>query len=136
MGLITLAFLLSFTILYLSKTMEKKPALAARAVETITTHLDKIALWGAGYGIVGALLTLVMVYGGGDMFIRLIANIMIFLMALPFVFEQMLPKFQEKMNPAIIEEAKNIVGFVTKQDKYIGYAGAVVSLLLFAVLFR
>ena len=136
MGLITLVFLLAFTALYLSKSLEKKPELVTKAVESITTHLDKVALWGAGYGIAGAILTLIMVYGGGDMFVRLVANVMIFLMALPFVFEQQLPKFQEKVNPAIIVEAKNIIGFVTKQDKYVGYAGAAVSLLLFAVLFR
>jgi len=136
MGLITLVFLLTFTTLYLSKSMEKKPELVTMVVDKITIHLDRISLWGAGYGLIGAVLTLLMVYSGGDMFVRLLANVMIFLMALPFMFEQLLPKFQEKMNPAFIEEAKNIVGFVTKQDKYIGYAGAVVSLLLFAVLFR
>src|SRR5436190_862191 len=132
MGLVTLAFLLAFTALYLSKSLEKKPEFVNQAVTKINDHLDKVSLYGAVYAVVAALLTLIMVYGGGDMFVRLTANIMIILMALPFVFEKMMPKFQEKMNPVIIEEAKNVVGWVTKQEKYVGYAGAVISLLLFA----
>ena len=91
---------------------------------------------GAAYAVVAALLTLIMVYGGGDMLVRLLANVMIVLMALPFVCEKMVPKFQEKMNPVIIEEVKNFTTWLTKQEKYIGYVGAVISLLLFAVLFR
>jgi hypothetical protein len=136
MGLVTLGFLLAFTVLYLSKSLEKKPEFVSQAVTKINDHLDKVSLYGAAYAAIAALLTLIMVYGGGDMFVRLTANIMIILMALPFVFEKMMPKFQEKMNPVIIEEAKNVVGWVTKQEKYVGYAGAVISLLLFAVLFR
>ena len=136
MGLVTLVFLLAFTALYLSKSLEKKPAVMTQAVEKIAANLDKVALWGAGYGAVAAILSLVMGYSGGDMLVRLVANIMIVLMALPFVFEHLLPKFQEKANPAIIEETKNLVGFVTKQEKYVGYVGAGAGLLLFAVLFR
>lgn len=136
MGLLTLVFLLAFTALYLSKSLEKKPELMTQAVGKISTHLDKVALWGAGYAAVAAIFSLVMGYSSGDMFVRLVSNVMIILMALPFVFQQLLPKFQEKANPAIIEEAKNFVGFVTKQEKYIGYIGAGAGLLLFAVLFR
>ena len=136
MGLVTLVFLLAFTALYLSKSLEKKPEMMTQIVGKISDNLDKVALWGAGYAAVAAVFSLIMGYSGGDMFVRLLSNVMIILMALPFVFEQLLPKFQEKANPAILEEAKNFVGFVTKQEKYVGYAGAAAGLLLFAVLFR
>ena len=136
MGLITLALITAFSLLYLSKSLEKKPAVMTRAVDLISSNLDKVALWGAVYGVIGVVFTLVMVYSGSDMFVRLVANLLIIMMALPFVFEKMLPKFQEKLNPVIIEESKNMIGFITRQEKYVGYIGAAFSLILFAILFR
>jgi hypothetical protein len=136
MGLVTLALITTFSLLYLSKSLGKKPAVITRVVDLISNNLDKVALWGAAYAFIAAVLTLVMVYNAGDMLLRLVANLMIVVMALPIVFERMLPKFQEKLNPVIVEESKNLIGWVTKQEKYVGYAGAALSLLLFAVLFR
>lgn len=136
MGLVTLVLLFAFVALYLSKSLDKKPEAMTSAVEKISGNLDKLALWGGAYGVAATLLTPVMGFGGGDMFIRFISNVMIMMMALPFVFNRFLPKFEEKLNPAILEEVKNFVGFITKQEKYVGYAGAVIGILLFAVLFR
>ncbi|MCE9508654.1 MAG: hypothetical protein K8R48_10155 [Alphaproteobacteria bacterium] len=134
MVLITLAFLLAFTALYLSKSLEKKPEFVTKAVEKISANLDTVALAGVVYGLVAAILALIMVSGGG-MFLRFVGNILIVLMALPFVFEQQLPKFKEKINPAIIEEIRKVIGKISKQEKYVGYAGAAVSVLLFAIAF-
>ncbi len=136
MGLVTLILLLAFTALYLSKSLEKKPELLMQGVQKMTDHLDQLALWGAIYGVIASILVLIMVSSGGDMLIRLLANVLIVLMALPFVLERQLPKFQEKMNPAITEEIKHGAAWIIKREKYVGYAGAAISLLLFAVLFR
>jgi hypothetical protein len=136
MGLITLALLLAFTAIYLSKSFSKSPAFVTKAVGKINDNLDQVALWGSAYALACVLLTPILVYSGGDMFIRLISNLLIITLALPYVAEQLLPKFQEKINPAIFEEIKNIVGWVSKQEKYLGYAGAAVSVILFFVLFR
>ncbi len=135
MGLVTLVFLLAFTLLYLSKSLQKKPELMTQAVDKITTHLDQVALWGAVYGVAGAIMTLIMISNGGDMLVYLAANVLVTLMALPFIFDKAVGKYQEKVNPAIMEEAKNLVGWVTRQEKYIGYAGTVCSLLLLFILF-
>lgn len=136
MGLVTFFFILVFTALYLSKSLENKPAFLIQAVEKIEANLDKVSLYGAIYGLIAALMTLIMVYSGTEMLIRLISNILITLMALPFVFDRAALNFQEKINPAILSEARSLVGWVSKNEKAIGYAGAVCSLLLFAVLFR
>lgn len=136
MGLITLFFLVIFTLLYLSKSLQNKPQLMTQAVEKITDNLDQVSLWGAIYGLAAAVLTLIMIYSGAEMLIRLASNVLIVLMTLPFVFDRALAKFQEKLNPVIVTESRNLVGWITKQEKYIGYAGAVCSLLLFAILFR
>lgn len=135
MGLITLVFLLAFTALYLSKSLEKKPEFLTQVVGKITANLDKLAFWGACYGLVASVMTLIMA-SGSDMFVRLLANVMIMLMALPFVVAQYLPQFQDKMNPVIAEEIKNGAAWLTKNEKYVGYAGAGLGLVLFAVVFR
>jgi len=135
MGLITLVFLLAFTALYLSKSWEKKPEFVTKAVEKITANLDKVALGGAGYGVIALVLALLMSSGGG-LVVRLIANLLIIVMALPFVFDQpLLSKIKEKIPAGVTEQIKKVIDLVKKQEKNIGYAGAVVSLLLFAVEF-
>jgi hypothetical protein len=136
MGLITLALLLAFTAVSISKSLSKKPAFVTTAVEKISDNLDKLALYGAGYALLCTLLTPVLVYSGGDMIIRLISNILIIVLALPSVSAQLLPKFQEKISPAILDEIKNMIDVLTKQEKYLGYAGAALSVLMFLVIFR
>ncbi len=136
MGLITLAILVALTLLYVSKSLEKKPEFVTTVVAKISENIDKVALYGAIYGLVVAILSLIMISGAVDMLVRLIANVMIVVMALPFILEKLLEKFAAKLNPVIIEEAKTFSAWVVKQEKYVGYAGAGAAVLLFAVLFR
>jgi formate/nitrite transporter FocA (FNT family) len=136
MGLITLLFLLAFTVLYLSKSLEKKPELLAQAAEKIDAYINDIALWGVCYGFIVALLTILMNYNGADFLVRFFANIWVVIMALPYVFERGVDKFREKMNSAIIEESRKMISWISRKEKYVGYAGAVLSVLLFAVVFR
>lgn len=142
MGLITLIFLLSFTVLFLSKSIKKKPDILTQVIEKITKHIDWIAAWGALYGIIAASMTIIMAFSLSEMLLRLSANVIIILMALPFVFDSILAKldekFHEKMqrNQAIINEGKHFVEWVTRKEEYIGYVGVVISLLLFAVIFN
>ncbi|MFH1157686.1 MAG: hypothetical protein V1721_02195 [Pseudomonadota bacterium] len=142
MGLITLMFLLALTVLYLGKAMKKKPEILTQTIEKITAHIDVIALWGAVYGVVAASLTIIMFFSPSEMLLRLAANVLIVLMALPFIFDRIVAKLDEKfhekmqMNPAIVREAKHIVEWVTRKEEYIGYVGGVVSLFLFAVIFK
>ena len=87
-------------------------------------------------------MTIIMAFSLSEMLIRLSANVIIILMALPFVFDSILAKldekFHEKMqrNQAIINEGKHFVEWVTRKEEYIGYVGVVISLLLFAVIFN
>ena len=142
MGLITLIFLLILTSFYLSKSMKKKPEVLVRVIEKITTHIDVIAVWAAIYGIFASSLTIIMTFGPAEMLLRLIANVMVIIMALPFVFDRVVARlderFHEKMqtNLAIVREAKNLVESVTRHGEYVGYAGALLSLFLFGVIFR
>ncbi|MCK4946641.1 MAG: hypothetical protein KAS59_10320 [Alphaproteobacteria bacterium] len=142
MGLITLVLLLAFTVLYLSKFLKKKPDILTQVVEKITEHIDVIAVWGVLYGIIATSMTIIMTFGPAEMLLRISANVMIILMSLPFVFDRIVEKLDEKfhekmrMNPAIVKEAKHIVEWVTRKGECVGYTGVVVSLLLFAVIFN
>lgn len=136
MGLISLLFLVAFTLVYFGKFWESKPDFVAGLIDKITAHLGRLALWGTVYGLVMIVLTLIMGYNFGDTMIRFFANILIVVMALPFVLDRLLAKLEGKMNPAILTELKNIVGWVTRQEKYVSYAGIVVSLILFGAVFR
>lgn len=142
MGLISVISLLSFvfilllTLFYVSKTLATKPAPLVQVVDKVNAYINQIALWGSVCGVLGVLLTLMVSYTGGEMMIRLLANLMIVLMALPFIFDKLAAKFRDKINPAIEEEAKNLVGWITRQEKYVGYAGAVFCLLLLGVMIR
>jgi len=142
MGLITLVLLLAFTVLYLSKSLKKKPDILMQVVEKITMHIDVIAIWGALYGIIATSITIIMTFGPAEMLLRISANVMIILMSLPFIFDRIVEKLDEKlhekirMNPAIVKEAKHIVEWVTRKEEYVGYTGVVISLLLFAVIFN
>jgi len=136
MGLITLLIALAFTALYINRSLEKKPELLTRLTDQMMAHIDKVARWGAGYGIAACIFTLLIRYNLGDMVIRLINNAMICMMALPFIFDQLTEKYHGRVNAAIMEEAKNLVGWVSRNEKFVGYIGAVCAALLFFTLFK
>ena len=136
LAFLTFVFMLAFTLVYLGKSLEKKPAFLTRMVDTITNHMDQVSLWGGGYGLLAALLTLLTVSNPTYMLICLASNILIVLMALPFVFDRAVDKFQAKANPAFIDEGRNLVGWVTRNEKYLAYVGVVCTVLLFTVVFH
>ncbi len=130
LGLISLILLIAFTLLYISKSLNNKPAFLNTAVDKISIHLDKIALYGAAYAAICVLLTPVLIYSGVNMMVRLIANLLIILMAVPSIYAQFGPKYQDKINPAILEEINNFLGWINANEKYIGWAGVVMAVLM------
>jgi hypothetical protein len=136
MGLITLLVAIAFTALYFSRAIDKKPPQLAFVTDLMMVHIDKIAKWGTIYGLVALALTLLIGYSPSDMLIRLINNGLICLMALPFIFEKIVEKYQGKVNAAIMEEAKNIVGWISSHEKNMSYFGAVSVAVLFLTLFK
>lgn len=136
MGLITLLVATAFTALYFSRSFEKKPVQLARVSDTMMLHIDKIAKWAGLYGLVAIFLTLLTRYTLGDMLIRLINNAMICFMALPFIFDKLTEKYNGKVNTAIMEEARNLVGWISANEKAMSYVGAASAAVLFLTLFR
>ncbi len=136
MGLMTLLLLLAFTLLYLNKALVLNHELLRRVADKVAEDLDRMALWGAIYAVAAIFLVLIVPYNTGDVIIRLIANMMIVVMALPYMFEKVVIRYQANIPAKAVDETRKIAGMVTTQGKYFGYAGFIISLLLFAVLFR
>ena len=148
MGLITMLLVFAFSAFYLSRSLEKKPALLVNVVDKSKGYLDAAngfcqktiycdaVTACAGYGLVVAVLTLMMRYGAVDMLIRFAANMLVVLMALPFIFDSLTQKYGQKLNPAIMNEVKNFISWIARNEKNFGYVGGACGALLFVVLFR
>lgn len=137
LGLVTLAFLIAFALLYISKSFKKKPEGMAKAVDAIVAHLDLLAFWGTIYGLVAAVLAPVLInYNTVFLFVTLVANIMVVVMTLPFTAEKLLAKVEQKTNPAVLETLRDLVAGITRNEKIIGYAAGAVAFLMLAVMFR
>lgn len=136
MGLITLILLLALTILYLEKTIENKPQFLVNISSILHTNIKKFTFWAAIYGVVGIILTPTMAYSGGDVLIRVVANLMVVIMVIPYIFDSYAEKLEEETNQVVKKELNRIVDIIKNQEKIIGYLSAVICLLLFAVVFK
>lgn len=136
MGFITLIVLVVLTLIYMGKFWDSKPAFIAKAAAVIDEHAEKVAFWGGAYALVAFLLTLALGYSGGDMIVRLAANALVFLMALPLAMEEVTRHLGGKLGPSVMDEVRNLGAWATRQEKYLGYAGVAVSLILFGSVFR
>jgi hypothetical protein len=135
-GLISLVFLVAFTMLYLSKSMASKPKFMEDAVAKISANIETISFWGVIYGLAAGVLSMIMARYRMELFVGFAAHVLLIVMALPYSFDRLSAKCAGKVNEAIMTETKSLVGWFVRQEKYIGYAAAVVTLLYFAVLFR
>lgn len=136
MGLITFFLLGAFSLLYLSKSIENRPAFVDKAVAFISENMEKLSVVGVIYGLIAAILVPIMVYGTSDILVRLLANVTLFALALPYAFDRICTKYGDKINSALQEELRGIIGKISVNEKIAGIVGAVFTVLLFAVLFR
>lgn len=136
LGLITLILLGAFSLLYVSKSIDSKPEFLTKAIAFISTNIDMLAMVGLVYGLIAAVLTPIASLNTTEMLIRFLANIMLMLLALPYSFERLATKYGPKMNEALVAEFRTFTSRIATHEKIFGIAGAVLTLLLFAVLFR
>ncbi len=136
MGLITLILLLALTVLYLEKTIENKPPFLMNISTILHTNIQKFTFWAAIYGIIGIILTPTMAYTGGDVLIRIVANLMVVIMVIPYIFDTYAANLEEQTNQVVRKEISRVVDIIKNQEKIIGYLAAVICALLFAVVFK
>jgi hypothetical protein len=136
MGLITFVLICAFTLLYLSSAIPNKPQFVEKALAFIKQHLNYLAMGGLVFGFLAFCITPISVNGAGNMFIRMMANALIVVMAIPFTFEKLIAQYETKINAAILKEVRNIISAISAKDKYIGGAGVVLALLVFGTVFN
>ncbi|MBI1216725.1 MAG: hypothetical protein GC185_13025 [Alphaproteobacteria bacterium] len=136
MGLITLVLLGLFTLLYLSNSIPKKSPAIVKTLEWINKNIRMLAAGGLIYGFIATFLTPIMIYWPTAMFIRMAANMVLVLMALPYMFDRFREKHGDKVNKAILDETSNLVDWLRGKAFVLGVLGGVMALLQFAVIFR
>lgn len=135
MGLISFILICAFTLLYLSAAITNKPPVVEKMLAFIKQHLNYIAMAGLIYGFVAFCLTPITVSPASSAFIRMAANALIVVMAIPYTFEKLIAQYEGRINAAILKEVRNIVTGISAKAKIVGGAGAVLALLLFATIF-
>jgi hypothetical protein len=135
-GLITLALLALFSLLYLSSSIPNKPPFIVKTLAWMQKNLNHLALAGVIFGFLAACLTPLRVYRAADMILGMLANITLVMMALPYMFDRFKAKHGAKMNRAIMEELTSLVGWIQQKAFLLGCVGAVMAAIEFILTFR
>lgn len=136
MGIITLLLLGAFTMIYLSNSIPKKPPFFEKALNFLFENMKYLGVGGLIYGLVDAVITPIQVPNVDYLVVRMLSDVMIVMMALPFCFDKLVEKYKGKVNAAIIDEVAGSVAWVRSKDKFVGGAGAVLCIVMFAFIFR
>lgn len=136
MGIITLLLLGAFTMIYLSSSIPKKPPFFEKALNFLFENMKYLGVGGLIYGLVDAAITPIQVPNVDYLVVRMLSDVMIVMMALPFCFDKLVEKYKDKVNKAIIDEVAGSVAWVRSKDKFVGAAGAVLFVVMFAFIFR
>ena len=136
MGLISFVLICAFTLLYLSSAIPNKPPFIEKTLAFIKQHLNYIAMGGLIYGFVAFCISPISGLPATDVFIRMAANFLLVIMAIPYTFEKLIAQYEGRVNAAILKEVRNIITGISAKSKIIGGAGAVLGLMLFATVFR
>lgn len=99
MGLISFLLISAFTLLYLSSAIPNKPPFVEKTLAFIKQHLNYIAMGGLIFGFVAFCITPIAGYAGTDILIRMLANLLIVIMAIPYTFESSSPSTKRKSTP-------------------------------------
>lgn len=137
MGFVSLFFLIVFTLHYVGNSLENKPDFIVSAIDKIEANIDNLAFWGLFFGLLATILTpMAHVNNSFELLVRFVANIWIVVLALPLSLDHLLEKYKEKLSEPLAEELRNIGSAVTRRGKVFGYTGAVLCVMLFAMMFR
>ena len=135
LSLISFCLLSMFSLLYLSSAIPKKPPVVEKALTFIKTHLNYLAMGGAIYGFVAFCLAVMMIPVPLIKVVAMGAGLMLIVMALPFVFDKLVAKYEGKANTAILKELRTSVSMVTQNEVVIGIVGALLAAAIFVTTF-
>lgn len=135
-GLITLALLALFSLLYLSNAIPNKPPFIVKTLEWMQKNLNHLALAGIIFGFLAVFITALDIRNPVGMILGMVANITLIMMALPYMFDRFKNKHGEKFNKAIMDEVTNLVGWIRRKDFLLGCVGAAMAAVEFILTFR
>ncbi len=140
LGLITLCALAVFSLLYLSASIPKKPPALEKAVAAIKRNIDDLGVVTLIYGFIATFAVPVLMAGMlssgvtiAAMFLPMLANLTLVIMALPYAFHRFEDGMKAKVNAAILTEIHNIMGWITANEKYVGGLGAALIVLCLVI---
>ncbi len=136
LGLITFGALAVFSLLYLSAIASNKSPAIDKALTLIKRHMDYIGVGCVAYGFLAACATPIMVSDPTGMFVRMLGNLVLIIMALPYAFKRFEPQLAAKINVAIMDELKAIVNRVLSLEKIVGFIGLITCIVTFVFVFR
>lgn len=136
MGIITLLLLGAFTLIYASEWIPKKPPFVEKAISFLFDNMKYLGIGAFIYGLIDAIITPLQVPNVDYMVVRLLSDMLIVIMALPFCFDKLVAKHKEKMNEAVLQEFSGSISWVRNNAKIVGAAGIVMTILMFAFVFR
>lgn len=121
-NIITLSTLAIFSLVYLSSGL-KAPAVE-KAMVFLRPHVDNLAVVGVIFGLIAACSMPLLIGIPKYMFIYLFANVVLVLLALPYMLHRFEKKLENKTNAAILGEIRGSLSFITSNEKIFGLVGA------------
>lgn len=134
MGLISFVLLFIITAVYLNNYITKKPEFINSLVSKVQENMAPLVKWGALYAVLASVVSLFSMTAfccGISCVLKLLANLMILVMLSPALVETYSGKIKEMFGEKAVTISGLAVKFLKKQEKYIGYAGAIVCIMLF-----
>lgn len=140
-ALITVCALAAFSLIYLSAAMPKKSPGLEKALAAIKKNIDLISTVAAAYGLVAFLAQPIFMSGlpmslAAYMLLPMLANLVLIIMALPYMFHKIEPLIEKRLNTAIFSELKGAISGITEKEKIFGYAGAGLAFILLLIMLR
>lgn len=134
MALISLVFILALALHYAASQFENFPPALRGMAARVTENIRPLSYWGVIYGILALVLSPLTADDGSELAVHLLANAMIFLMALPLALDMVLERHHEKVPAVLVAELRNLVGWITRNEKAVALAGGIMAVLLFVTM--
>ncbi len=121
LNLTTVSLLGIFSLLFLG-SMVKVPAVI-KIIGTLKGHIDNLAVAGVIFGIVAACCMPLLAALPKYMFTYLVSNLVLVIMALPYMLHKFEKQLENKTNAAILGEIRTSLGWITRNEHILGMIG-------------
>lgn len=137
MGIITLVFLVCLSVIALNNTWDNKPQALGQMAARLQPYVENLGFWGIIFSVAAFLLAMLSSLNTTELTFRLLANLLIFFLALPYGYERVMVLLKGRLDnrPELREESLEFVSSLRSLEKYLGFAGLGLSVVLFILIF-